>query len=90
VLVKQAGTIFEVIENVARNDPRNAEIFALDNYAAFQDRLNPLSCHSMPRNSEPEFTALGSSFSMFYRIEQAQLTSLNMCHDNAGCTSSQM
>jgi hypothetical protein len=37
-MVNQAGTIFAVIENVARNDPKNAEIFALDNYAAFQDR----------------------------------------------------
>lgn len=75
VVVNQAGTIFEVIENIAKNDPRNAEIFVLDNYAAFQDRLSS-SCRSMSRNSEPEFTALGSSFSMSYL--KAQLTSLNI------------
>lgn len=40
---KLAGTIFEVIENIAKNDPRNAEIFVLDNYAAFQDRMYDLA-----------------------------------------------
>ncbi|KAG0604793.1 hypothetical protein M758_9G008200 [Ceratodon purpureus] len=40
---KLAGTIFAVIENIARNDPKNAEIFALDNYAAFQDRMYELA-----------------------------------------------
>lgn len=38
VMMNQAGTIFAVIENDSRNDPKNAEIFALDNYAEFQDR----------------------------------------------------
>lgn len=40
---KLAGTIFEVIDMIAKNDPRNSEIFLLDNYAAFQDRMYELA-----------------------------------------------
>ncbi|XP_024388582.1 exocyst complex component SEC3A [Physcomitrium patens] len=40
---KMAAPIFTVIENVVKNDPKNAEIFALDNYAAFQDNTYELA-----------------------------------------------
>uniref|UniRef100_A0A7I4BSK5 Exocyst complex component Sec3 PIP2-binding N-terminal domain-containing protein n=1 Tax=Physcomitrium patens TaxID=3218 RepID=A0A7I4BSK5_PHYPA len=38
-----AGTIFSTIENIGENDPKNFEIFAIDNYAAFQDRMYELA-----------------------------------------------